>query len=244
MAKILAIVPARAGSKGVRNKNIRLLGGHPLLGWTIAASKRSKLIERVIISTDSQDYAELARQYGAEAPFLRPDSISGDRASDYEFIIHALDWYADIGDEPEYIVHLRPTTPFREPGLIDIAIDAFITSGTATALRSVHEMSESAYKTFEIATTGQLKRVGDDSTSLDIANNARQLFPKTYMANGYVDVLSTKFIRRSGLLHGDYVLPFVTPVVTEVDTEDDFASLEYQLMQSPEIIHNIFDRGC
>jgi N-acylneuraminate cytidylyltransferase len=96
-------------------------------------------------------------------------------------------------------------------------------------------MAESAYKSFEISPGGQLKRLGSDSTSIDAANNARQTFPKTYIPNGYVDVLSTAFIRESGLLHGDHVIPFFTPTVAEIDTEDDFVFLEYQLSRTPAI---------
>lgn len=241
MTKVLALIPARAGSKGVPNKNVRLLGGHTLLEWSIAACRRAAAIGRVIVSTDSSDYVALATSLGAEAPFLRPPEISGDHATDYDFIVHALDWLAASGDQPDYVVHMRPTTPFRDPQLVDKAVDAFALAANATALRSVHEMSESAYKTFEIASNGFLKRVGRDSTALDAANNARQSFPKTYQANGYVDVLSVAFIRSAGLIHGDRVLPFVTPQVVEVDSEDDFAHLEFQLARSPEIGRRLFD---
>lgn len=241
MTKVVALIPARAGSKGVPNKNIRSLGGHALIEWSIAACKKSNLINRVIVSTDSVEYQSLCRGFGAEVPFLRPAEISGDRSTDYEFIVHALDWLAANGGEPEYIVHIRPTTPFRAPELIDDAIKAFSSAGAvATALRSVHEMAESAYKTFEIAPGGQLKRLGSDSTALDAANNARQAFPKTYIPNGYVDVLSTVFIRESRLLHGDYVMPFVTPMVAEVDTEDDFDFLEYQLTRESTLSTRLF----
>jgi len=241
MARVLALIPARAGSKGVPNKNIRPLGGHSLLEWSVAACKKAKSIDRTIVSTDSPEYAALVKGYGAEAPFLRPAEISGDRATDYEFIVHALDWLAARGEEPQYVVHVRPTTPLRNPALIDEAVHTFAKELRATALRSVHEMAESAYKTFEISSAGDLKRVGSDSTALDAANNARQGFPRTYIANGYVDVLSTAFIRQSHLLHGDRVMPFVTPVVGEVDTEDDFGHLEYQLARTPGIIQTVFD---
>lgn len=240
MTKVLALIPARAGSKGVPNKNVRLLGGHPLLAWSIAVCRKSAAIERTIVSTDSPDYAAQAEKWGAEAPFLRPAEISGDRAIDYDFIVHALDWLAERGEEPEYVVHIRPTTPLRNPALIDQAVRAFRDAPKATALRSVHEMPESAYKSFEIAAGGQLKRLGSDSTALDAANNARQQFPATYYANGYVDVLSTAFIRKAGLIHGDHVLAFVTPPVVEVDTEEDFAHLEFQLARSPNIIQQLF----
>ena len=241
MSKVIALIPARAGSKGVQNKNIRTLGGHALIEWSIAACKKSKLIDRVIVSTDSVEYQALCNGFGAEVPFLRPAEISGDRSTDYEFIVHALDWLAANGREPEYIVHIRPTTPFRVPDLIDAAIELFSSTGSvATALRSVHEMAESAYKTFEIAPGGQLKRLGSDTTELDAANNARQGFPKTYTPNGYVDVLSTAFIRESGLLHGNHVIPFFTPAVAEVDTQEDFEYLEFQITREPKFLTNLF----
>lgn len=241
MAKTVALIPARAGSKGVPNKNIRDLGGHPLIAWSIQACLKAGSIDRVIVSTDSQDYADLCRALGAEVPFLRPAEIAGDRSTDREFVLHAMDWLAAHDEEPDHIVHIRPTTPLRSPEWIDRAVVAFRQSSQATALRSVHEMAESAYKTFEIAAAGCLKRVGSDTTELDSANNARQQYPATYSANGYVDVLSTAFVRRSGLLHGDAVMPFVTPRVTEVDCEDDFAFLEYEIARSPDLGTRLFD---
>lgn len=241
MAKVVALIPARAGSKGVPNKNVRLLGGHSLLAWSIAACLKSAVISRVIVSTDAIEYAALAEKLGAEAPFLRPVSISGDRSTDYDFVVHALDWLASEGGEPDYLVHIRPTTPLRDPRFIDEAVNSFMASPNATALRSVHEMSESAYKTFELAAAGQLKRLGADNTDLDSANNARQQFPSTYQANGYVDVLSSKFIRQTGLLHGNHVMPLITPPVVEVDTIEDFAHLEFQLTQMPYFHQKLFN---
>ena len=240
MSNVVALIGARAGSKGVPHKNIKLLGGHSLLAWSIAACLRAPSIDRVIVSTDSADYVALSIKLGAEAPFLRPVEISGDRSTDYDFIVHALDWLAAEGQEPDYLVHIRPTTPLREPALIDAAVQAFRASKKATALRSVHEMSESAYKTFELAEGGQLKRLGADGTALDSANNARQQFPRTYQANGYVDVLSSAFIRKSGLMHGDHVMSFITPPVVEVDTIDDFDHLEFQISRMPGVLQKLF----
>lgn len=242
MTKVFALIPARAGSKGVPNKNIRLLGGHSLLAWSIMAAKKSRLIDRVIVSTDSEEYAKLAIKLGAEAPFLRPSEISGDRSTDYDFVLHALNWFAENGGEPEYIAHIRPTTPLRNPKLIDEAIQLLIQSAHPTALRSAHEMSESAYKTFEISLDGRFKQVGSNGSALDAANNARQQFPKTYQANGYVDILSTAFIRKNHLIHGDWVLPFITPPIIEVDSENDFSMLEYQLACNPNLARSFFDR--
>jgi len=244
MTKVFALIPARCGSKGLPNKNIRPLGGYPLLAWSIMAAKKSRLIDRVIVSTDSVEYAKLAIKFGAEAPFLRPPEISGDRSTDYDCIAHALNWCALNGGEPEYIAHIRPTTPFRDPTYIDSAIEMFQNSPkNITALRSAHEMPESAYKTLEITTEGRFKMVGSEGTALDSANNARQQFPSTYQANGYVDVLSARFIVERGLIHGDWVLPFITPSVVEVDTQDDFFHLEYQLSRSPSIALQLFNLG-
>jgi N-acylneuraminate cytidylyltransferase len=240
MPVIYALIPARSGSKGVPHKNIKQLGGHPLIEWSIAACKKAKSINRIIVSTDSEEYAQISKKMGAEVPFLRPAEIAGDRSTDYDFIKHALDWFAQNDSEPDYIVHIRPTTPFRNPILIDQAVAAFIRNRQATAIRSVHSMSESAYKTFEIAPSGQLKRVASDSTELDGANNARQQFPATYIANGYVDVLSTDFIRKTGLIHGNHVLPFFTPIVNEIDTPEDFSMLEMELKNNSEFTTRIF----
>lgn len=233
MPNIVAIIPARSGSKGVPNKNLRLLGGNSLLAWSIRACLKSRHISRVIVSTDSFEYADHAKNLGAEAPFLRPPEISTDTSTDYEFITHALDWFSIHSQEPDYLVHVRPTTPLRDPRIIDLAIDTFLSSPEATALRSVHQMSESAYKSFVVTPAGQLKGINSNDTSIDAYNTARQQFPPTYQANGYVDVLSTSFIRRNALLHGNRVIPFITRTAIEVDTEDDFSYLEYQLTSQP-----------
>jgi len=176
MNKICAIIPARAGSKGVLNKNIKNLGGHSLLEWSINACKKSRFIDQIIVSTDSQNYAEHSLSIGAEVPFLRPKEISQDYSTDYEFISHAIDWFKENQNVPTYLIHIRPTTPIRDPELMDKAIDLFIRNETATSLRSVHKMSESAYKSFEISSNGFLKLLGSDSLELDSAN-FNKLFP-------------------------------------------------------------------
>jgi len=240
MSEVWAIVPARAGSKGVPDKNIRNLAGHPLLAWSVRAGLKAGNISRVFISTDSERYAEIAKAYGAEAPFLRPSDLASDVSPDFGFMEHAVNWFlAHEGTVADYFVHLRPTTPLREAAVVAAGVDAMRAAESATALRSVHEMAESAYKTFEIC-DGALKQVGGTGGALDAANAARQGYPKTYAANGYVDVVRTQLIRQRRLLHGERVAGFVTPAVVEVDVPDDFDHLEYQVARRGDLVRALF----
>jgi len=240
MADVVAVIPARAGSKGVVDKNIKLLAGHPLIAYSIAAGQLADEIDRIIVSTDSTEYAGIAREYGAEVPFLRPDELSSDTSTDYDFVRHLLDWMlCNEGSMPEYLVHLRPTTPLREGNCIDAAINRIKKTRNATALRSVHEMSESAYKSFEIE-GDYLKSMGSHSFDLDAFNRPRQSFNKTYQANGYVDVIKTAYVMENKKLHGDHVIAFVTPHAVEVDTVDDFDYLEYLGAKDPVMVNRLF----
>ena len=212
------------------------------MAYTITSCNRCSLIDRVIVSTDSAEYARIAMAYGAEVPFLRPTELAESNSPDIEFVVHALDWLADEGREPTTVVHMRPTTPFRDPAVVDRGIAAFAQQPDASALRSVHKMSESAFKTLEITADGWLTRLGTTDTSLDSANLARQSFPHTFVGNGYVDVLSVALIRSTGLLHGDRVRAFITPPAVEVDTETDFDYLEFCVANDP-MLANLVKEG-
>lgn len=237
---IIAVIPARSGSKGVPNKNIKPLVGKPLIAYSIAAARKSRLINRTVVSTDSKKYANLAKEYGAEVPFLRPAELSSNNSTDYEFVKHLLDWLkSNENYQPDYLVHLRPVVPLRDPRIIDYAIDSFINNTEATSLRSAHEMSETAYKKFEIE-GDYFKAVGSNSFELDALNEPRQKYPKTYNPNGYVDVLKTSFILRNNKIHGNRVMPFITPRSYEVDTKEDFEFLEWQINKDDDIIKYLF----
>jgi N-acylneuraminate cytidylyltransferase len=241
LPKILAIIPARSGSKGVPDKNIQPLGGFPLIQWSIEACKKSTMINQVIVSTDSLEYKSLCEGMGADVPFLRPAEISQDSSTDIEFVIHALDWLKDNNSEPDFIVHMRPTTPLRFPKIVDDAIQKFIDAPSFTALRSIHEMSESAYKNFEVSEDGSLVTAFSHKRDLDHSNLGRQLFPKTFVPNGYVDVLRASFIRDYNLLHGNRVMPYFTEPVSEIDSEADFDFLRYQIGVDSSIKEIIFN---
>jgi len=240
MSYVIAIIPARSGSKGLPGKNIKLLAGRPLIAYSIMAARLARNIDRVIVSTDSPRYADIARQFGADVPFLRPVEISGDSSTDYEFIEHFLKWLQQNDEcQPEFMVHLRPTTPLREIHYIEAAVELMKKKQQATALRSVHEMPESAYKMFE--TEGEfLKQVGSASYDLDSANLPRQAYPKTYKANGYVDVLRTSFVTKNRKLHGNRVLAFITDRIIEIDTQEDFEYLEYRVSKDKISVDRLF----
>lgn len=239
MKNIIAIIPSRSGSKGVPGKNIKNILGRPLMAYSIKAALHSKLIDRVIVSTDSPEYAEIAINYGAEVPFLRPKEISQDNSTDLDFFKHAIEWMrANEGYIPEYFVHLRPTTPMRDPIIIDNAIDQLMNSNF-TSLRSVHKMSESAYKAFEIK-GDILSRIFDQGTDLDESNFSRQSYPTTYDANGYVDVVRSQLIIEENLLHGNRVLPFLTEATNEIDEKGDIDKVQYLLERNILNINKLF----
>ena len=219
-----ALIPARSGSKGIPDKNITDLHGKPLIAYTIEAAKKSQYIHDIFVSTDSQYYADIAIEYGASVPFLRPPEIATDHSSDLDFIKHFVQTIQL--EKPFFIIHLRPTTPIRNPKIIDQAISVFIKNNTYTALRSIHEMPESAYKQFELS-DNQLQSIFTNENSIDALNQARQLFPKTYAANGYIDIIKSDFVLESNQLHGNHVFGFITPFSIEIDSYDELKYIEY-----------------
>jgi CMP-N-acetylneuraminic acid synthetase len=134
MTESLAIIPARGGSKGIPRKNIRNFAGYPLIAWSIAAAKQSELVTRVIVSTDDEEIASVAREFGAETPFVRPAKFAEDNTTDLPVFEHALQWLAENENyRPEIVVQLRPTSPIRPRGLVDDAIRILQITQTQTA---------------------------------------------------------------------------------------------------------------
>jgi len=227
---IVGIIPARSGSKGIKDKNLSNLCGYPLLAYSIVAAKLSKQISRVLISTDSEQYAEIGRRYGTEVPFLRPAELSGDTSTDRDFMMHAMQWVEENeGQLPMYWIHLRPTTPLRDPVLMDAAIQTLISRPEATSLRSAHASPESPFKWFRINNAGFLTGLTSEDTHLDKYNLPRQSYPKVYIPNGYIDIVKRTFVLNSGQFHGDKVLGYESPYCTEVDSQDELDLLDFQL---------------
>jgi len=225
MDNIIAIIPARAGSKSLIDKNVKLLSGHPLLAYSIAVAKMSKKIDRVIISTDSKEYAEIARQYGAEVPFIRPSEYSEDSSSDKSFFVHAINWFQDNENySPEYWVHLRPTTPLRKVKIIDNAIESIINDINSTSLRSGHKAPESPLKWFVKNNSYFQGLVADEDYNLP-----KESFNQVYIPDGFIDIVKTSFMMSHKEIHGDRIIGFESPVCSEVDSSEEFDYIQYQL---------------
>ncbi len=227
--KIIALIPARGGSKSIPKKNIVDLGGFPLIAYSIAAAKLSNIISRIIVSTDSEEIAEVARKYGAEVPFMRPAEFATDTAGDYGVFKHALEWLKENENyEPEYLVHLRPTTPLRDPELVDRGIEEILTHPEATSLRSGYELRESPHKCFVIE-NGFFTGLFPEDKRPDYTNLPRQAFPKVYQPDGYVDVVKRKTIMEDGIFHGPKILAFPSPDTGELDRPEDLEFIKYNL---------------
>lgn len=230
MSKFGVIIPARSGSKSIRDKNLVLLGGHPLLSYSIALAKMIPSIEKVIVSTDSIEYSKLAEKYGAEVPFLRPSELSLDNSTDYDFMSHAVDWFDKSSyGSPKYWIHLRPTTPLRDVKVVLKAMSLIESREDATALRSGHISPESPFKWLRKNSDGFLTNLYGNDENLDKYNGPRQDFPDVLIPNGYVDIIRSSFVRENKLLHGDKVLAFDTPFCNEVDTIEELKLIEFQL---------------
>lgn len=226
---VVALVPARGGSKGVPGKNIRPLGGFPVIAWSIVAARLCPAIDRVIVSTDSPEIAAVARRFGAETPFLRPAELASDTAGDRDVILHLLRWLQSAeGAAPPLVVHLRPTTPLRDPVEIARAVAALRAAPLATALRSAHALPEPPQKMFGVD-DGLFVGLFPHDPRPEYYNLPRQVFPPAYLPNGYVDVVRGDFVLSGEALHGPRILAHVTPPAIEIDTMEDLDRLEYIL---------------
>ena len=147
MTHILALIPARSGSKGIPRKNIRSFAGYPLIAWSIAAGLQAHTVNRVIVSTDDAEIASVAREYGAEAPFLRPPELAQDRTTDLPVFEHALKWLEEIeGYKPDIVIQLRPTSPIRPKDCVDSAVKILMQNGDADCVRGVVTAGQNPYK--------------------------------------------------------------------------------------------------
>lgn len=228
--RTLGIIPARGGSKGIPYKNIAPLAGKPLIYWTISSAQKAKRLDCFLVSTDDPKIAAVARSFGADVPFLRPKKIAQSNSTDIEFLQHAVEWVEKKrGWQPEYIVLLKPTSPFRTSQDIDIAID-YIERAGCDSVRTVHQASHSPYKMWHFQkNTDKLRPVLKTKYFAQYATDVpRQWLEPAFQQDSNVDITRTKFIKK-GKVWGKDVRGIVVPEnkAIDIDTPLDLELAEF-----------------
>jgi len=208
MPETIAIIPARGGSKGIPGKNIARLAGKPLIAYSIEYSTGCPLISRTIVSTDDSEIADVARKYGAEVPFLRPPELARADTPDYPVFAHALEWLREHeGYTPELVVHLRPTSPLRPPGLIEKAVAMMTQDTEADCLRTVYETPITPYKMWRME--GNYLKPFVQLEEKESYNMPRQDLPEVFWHNGVLDVIRASTILEKHSVSGTKILPLL-----------------------------------
>lgn len=229
--EVLAFIPARSGSKGIPRKNLIPLAGKPLLAWSIEQALATSQVTRTIVSTDDQKIAAVAREYGAEVPFLRPKKYADDLSPDIDTFRHAINWLDENeGYHPALIVHLRPTGPVRETWRIEEAIKLIHDHPEADALRSVAPALQTPFKMWRIDGIGFMQPVLSLDGLPDCQSRPRQQLPMIYWQNGYVDIIRPRCVLQHESMWGRKVLPYIIEEpVLELDYPEDIARVEQAL---------------
>lgn len=222
-----AVIPARSGSLKLKNKNIKKLNKKPLIHYSQEIARKTKQIKKIIFTSDSDNYIKISKEkYPADIYHKRSKKISGRNAKDISFFKSIIKFLENNAYElPKYFVHLRPTCPFRDENIISNAIKIFKKKESYSALRSVTQSSETAFKSF-IIKHNKLAQIFTNSYDLDKSNLPRHMYPQSYEPNSYVDIIRTSNIK-NGYLHGKKVLPFIiNQNVIDINTMDDFENAE------------------
>ena len=240
MTQILALIPARGGSKAIPRKNIRSFAGFPLIAWSIAAGLQAHTVNRVIVSTDDDEIAAVAREYGAETPFMRPHELAQDHTSDLPVFEHALKWLEDIESyKPDIVIQLRPTSPIRPKDCVDDSIKILIENPEADCVRGVVPAGQNPYKMWHF--NGYDKAMKPLLTVEGIRepyNAPRQILPSVYWQTGHIDAIRTSTITRKHSLTGNMIYPLVIDphYTVDIDTLSDWAKYEALVYSGLEMV--------
>jgi CMP-N,N'-diacetyllegionaminic acid synthase len=238
--KVLCLIIARGGSQRVPNKNIRLLAGRPLLAYSIEAAKRSRYVDRIVVSTDSEAIAKVAAERGAEVPFRRPAEISQGHSTELQAMEHALGWFKDHESyEPDFVVLLRPTSPFRTSETIDRAVELLMNDPNAHCVRTVRLCSEHPHKMWLMNPDGRRIRslIPVEQKLPEAHTLSYQLLPTVYVQNASMDVFRARNIWELHSTTGTEIIPLVMDELESVDinTEIDFLLAESLIAQNEEL---------
>jgi len=226
--KVLAIIPARGGSKSIPKKNLVKLCGKPLLAYSIETALICPTIDRLIVSSDNKEIMDVAIEYGAEVPFIRPKELAQDDTLDLPVFIHCLKYLKENeGYEPDIIVQLRPTSPLRSEDMVEKGIQLLLDHPKADSVRAVCSPSQNPYKMWTITKDGYLNPLVDISIE-EPFNQPRQALPDVFWQNGYVDVTRTSTIIEKNSMTGKKILPLIVDSreIIDIDNELTFKFAE------------------
>jgi YrbI family 3-deoxy-D-manno-octulosonate 8-phosphate phosphatase len=230
MTEILALIPARGGSKGIPRKNIRNFAGYPLIAWSIAAAEQAACVTRTIVSTDDEEIAALAREYGAETPFLRPSELARDQTTDLPVFEHALEWLEQNESyRPDIVIQLRPTSPIRPRDCVDRSVKILMEHADADCVRGVVLAGQNPHKMWRFAGEGQpMKPLLQVDGIAEPYNAPRQILPPVYWQTGHIDAIRVSTIIQKKSLTGDAIYPLVIDprYTVDIDNLSDWAKYE------------------
>ncbi len=232
--EILALIPARGGSKSIPRKNIKVLAGHPLVAYSIAAALQSTLVTRTIVSTDDEDIAKIAQHYGAETPFLRPGELALDNTTDLPVFTHALSWLMDNETYwPDILVQLLPTSPIRPPDCIDCAIKVLLEHPDADSVRGVIPSGQNPYKMWKKNAQGRITPLLSLEGVAEPFNSPRQRLPATYWQVGMIDVIRVSTILEKSSQSGTVIYPYDIDkrYAVDIDNISDWQNAERIILQ-------------
>lgn len=218
--KIVALIPARGGSKSIPRKNIISYLGKPLIAHSIEIALKSSYITDVIVSTDDREIADIAKSYGAKVPFMRPKEISEDLSNDLEVFTHYLQH-----DNPDIIVHLRPTYPNRNLYFLNKCIERFLDSN-CDSLRTVVFQEKSPYKMYRIIDNNLIPLFENIEKMKEPYNQCRQILPTCYLHNGCIDIVRSSVVMK-GSMCGKNILPIIMNKNDDIDTREDLKKSLY-----------------
>jgi CMP-N,N'-diacetyllegionaminic acid synthase len=218
----VALIPARSGSKRVPDKNIRPLAGHPLIAYSISAAIQSGVFAAVVVSTDSERYAQIARHYGAEVPFIRPAEFSGDTSPDIEWVEYTLRRLADEGRRYQCFSILRPTSPFRLPKTIRRAWSEFLAETGVDSLRAVEKCSQHPGKMWVIRGRRMLPLLPIGPADQPWHSSQYPSLPEVYVQNASLEIAWTRVVFETHTIAGHVVMPFLTCEVEGFDVNKPY----------------------
>lgn len=219
---IVALIPARAGSKRVPDKNIRLLAGHPVIAYTIAAALGSGIFTDVIVSTDSEHYAAIAKYYGAEVPFLRPESLAGDQSPDIEWLAYTLERLAKAGRRYDCFSILRPTSPFRLPQTIQRAWGDFSAQTGVDSLRAVEKCSQHPAKMWVVRGNRMSPLLPLGPPEQPWHSSQYPSLPEIHVQNASLEIAWTRVVFEEHTIAGNVVMPFFTADYEGFDVNNEY----------------------